>query len=84
MIIHPRVSTLSKAYSCYTKNQLVNNNEVVLMIPYYETPDQVKNNLSTKGNGGSDGSNNNSISIDIEKHSKERFSYNNGWRKSAF
>ena len=73
MIIHPRVSTLSKAYSRYTKNQLVNNNEVVLMIPYYETPDQVKNNLSTKGNGSSDGndSNNNSTSIDIEKHSKE-------------
>jgi hypothetical protein len=68
MIIHPRVSTLSKAYSRYTKNQLVNNNEVVLMIPYYETPDQVKNNLSTKGNGNSDGNNN---SIDIEKHSKE-------------
>jgi hypothetical protein len=74
MIIHPRVSTLSKAYSRYTKNQLVNNNEVVLMIPYYKTPDQVKNNLSTKGNGDSDGNNNNnnnSTSIDIEKHSKE-------------
>jgi hypothetical protein len=70
MIIHPRVSTLGKAYSRYTKNQLVNNNEVVLMIPYYETPDQVKNNLSTKGNGDSD-DNNNSTSIDIEKHSKE-------------
>ena len=73
MIIHPHVSTLSKAYSRYTKNQLVNNNEVVLMIPYYETPDQVKNNLSTKGNGNSYGNNNNSTSadIDIEKHSKE-------------
>ena len=71
MIIHPRVSTLSKAYSRYTKNQLVNNNEVVLMIPYYETPDQVKNNLSTKGNGNSEGNNNNNTSIDIEKHSKE-------------
>jgi hypothetical protein len=70
MIIHPRVSTLSKAYSRYTKNELVNNNEVVLMIPYYETPDQVKNNLSRKGNGDSDG-NNNSTSMDIEKHSKE-------------
>lgn len=30
MLIHSRISTLSKAYSHYTKNQLVNNNEVVL------------------------------------------------------
>ena len=68
MIVHPCVSTLSKAYSHYTKKQLANNNEVVLMIPYYETLDQVKNNLSTKGDGDGDG---NSTSIDIEKHSKE-------------
>ena len=28
MLIHVRISTLSKAYSHYTKNQLLNNNEV--------------------------------------------------------
>ena len=48
MVIHPRVSTLSKVYSHYTKNQLANNNEVVLLLPYYETVDQVKNNLLKK------------------------------------
>jgi hypothetical protein len=65
MVIHPRVSALSKAYSHYTKNQLVNNNEIVLLFPYYETVDEVKKNLSSKsnGNGGS--------SIDVQKHHNE-------------
>ena len=69
MVIHPRVSTLSKAYSHYTKNQLVNNNEIVLLLPYYETVDEVKKNLSSKSNGNGSGSSSNNI--DVQKHHNE-------------
>jgi hypothetical protein len=71
MVIHPRISALSKAYSHYTKNQLVNNNEVVLLLPYYETIDEVKNNLSTKSNGNDNDNTSSSGNIDVEKHGKE-------------
>ena len=72
MLIHPRISTLSKAYSHYTKNQLVSNNEVVLLLPYYETTDQVRNNLLTKSNNDDDNSDsNNSNSVDVHRHHKE-------------
>jgi hypothetical protein len=71
MVIHPRISALSKAYSHYTKNQLVNNNEVVLLLPYYETIDEVKNNLSTKSNGNDNDNTSSSGNIDVEKNGKE-------------
>src|SRR5919205_1929707 len=71
MLIHPRISTLSKAYSHYTKNQLVSNNEVVLLLPYYETIDEVKNNLSTKSNGNDNDNTSSGGSIDVEKNGKE-------------
>jgi hypothetical protein len=69
MVIHPRVSTLSKVYSHYTKYQLANNNEVVLLLPYYETVDQVKNNLLRKSNDDNGGSS--STALDVQKHHKE-------------
>jgi hypothetical protein len=83
MLIHPRIFTLSKAYSHYTKNQIVNNNEVVLLLPYYETIDQVKNNLSTKSNNDDNSDSNNSNSLDVHKHHKEG-SHNYRWNKSTF
>ena len=34
IVIHPRIATtLSKTYSHYAKTQLVNNNEIVLLLP---------------------------------------------------
>jgi len=63
IVIHPHISTLSKAYSHYAKTQLVNNNETVLLLPYYEATDAVKKNISESI--GSDSR------IDIQKHEKE-------------
>ena len=48
IIIHPDLQALRKIYCQYTKNQLVDNNEIVLLLPHYETPDAVKNNLQVK------------------------------------
>jgi hypothetical protein len=42
IVIHPRIATLSKAYSHYTKTQFVNNNEIVLLLPYYEGTNAVE------------------------------------------
>lgn len=65
IVIHPHIATLSKAYSHYAKTQLVNNNETVLLLPYYEATDAVKKNIS-ESNGNSSNSR-----IDIQNHEKE-------------
>lgn len=75
IIIHPDLQALRKIYCQYTKNQLVDNNEIVLLLPHYETPDAVKNNLQESKSGGSSSSNNHTTNdigcIDVQKHEKE-------------
>jgi hypothetical protein len=61
IVIHSRITTLSKIFPV-TKNRLVNNNEIILLLPHYETLDSVKRNLS-ESNGTS--------RIEIQKHEKE-------------
>jgi hypothetical protein len=37
LIIYPDVTTLRELYTHYTKTQLEENHEIVVLIPYYET-----------------------------------------------
>jgi hypothetical protein len=46
MIVYPDLNTLREIYSRYIKFQLEENNEIVLIIPYYETTDSVRRILS--------------------------------------
>jgi hypothetical protein len=57
IVIHPDLQALRKIYCQYTKNQLVDNNEIVLLLPHYETQDAVTNNLQeSKSNDSSSSS----------------------------
>jgi hypothetical protein len=74
IIIHPDLQVMRKIYCRFTKNQLVDNNEIVLLLPHYETPDAVKNNLQESKSNDSSSSNNTTGDIgciDVQKHEKE-------------
>ena len=60
LIIYPDVTTLRELYTHYTKMQLEENHEIVVLIPYYETSDIVRRSLTE--NGGN---------IDIQKYEKK-------------
>ena len=57
MIIYPDLVTLRKLYSSYISKQLEENNETILINPFYETTDSVRQVLS---------------GIDVSKYEKER------------
>jgi hypothetical protein len=64
IIVYHDMITLRQIYSGYIKAQLEDNNEIVLILPYYETTGMVRSILS--------GENNNSGSIiDVGKYEKE-------------
>jgi hypothetical protein len=46
LMVYPDLMTLGGIYSHYTKIQLEDNNEIVLILPYYETTDMVRLALS--------------------------------------
>jgi len=66
LLIHPELRTLRKIYSRYVKKQLEEENEIVLIISYYETADSVRQILSSST---SNLQNNNSI--DVRKYENE-------------
>jgi MEDS: MEthanogen/methylotroph, DcmR Sensory domain len=57
MIIYPDLVTLRELYSNYIRKQIEENNEIVLINPFYETTDSVRQVLS---------------GIDVSKHEKEK------------
>ena len=66
IIVYYDMMTLRQIYSGYIKAQLEDNNEIVLILPYYETTEMVRSILS--------GENDNSIEgniIDVRKYEKE-------------
>ena len=66
IIIYHDMMTLRRIYSGYIKAQLEDKNEIVLILPYYETTEMVRSILS--------GENDNSIGssiIDVRKYEKE-------------
>jgi hypothetical protein len=46
LVVYPNTPTLRKIYSSYTKSQLEDNNELVVILPYYETTYAVRSILS--------------------------------------
>jgi hypothetical protein len=52
IIIYPDLDTLRKLYSNYTQRQIEENNEIVLINPFYETANSVRQVLSEKYDDG--------------------------------
>jgi MEDS: MEthanogen/methylotroph, DcmR Sensory domain len=50
MLIYPNLATLRMLYSNYTHKQIEDNNEIVLINPFYETEDSVRQVLSQSNN----------------------------------
>jgi hypothetical protein len=64
--------TLRGVYSYYTKMQLKHNNEIVLILPYYEATDMVRLTLSRETIYSKNGNNPFGYSrIDVKKYEKE-------------
>jgi hypothetical protein len=65
IIVYYNTMTLRQIYVGYVKTQLEDNNELVLILPYYETTETVRSVLSenNSSNGGS--------FIDVRKYEKE-------------
>ena len=57
IIIYPDLTTLRELYSNYICKQIEDNNEIVLINPFYETTDSVRQVLS---------------GIDVSKYEKEK------------
>jgi hypothetical protein len=66
LVVYPDMNTLRMIYSYYTKMQLEDNNEIVLIVPYYETTEMVRSVLSGENN-----KNNQSNIIDVRKYEKQ-------------
>jgi hypothetical protein len=62
MIIYPNLDTLRELYSNYVHKQIEDNNEIILVNPFYETTDSVRQVLSEQYDHGMD---------DISKFEKE-------------
>jgi MEDS: MEthanogen/methylotroph, DcmR Sensory domain len=66
IIVYYDMMTLRQIYSRYIKTQLEDNNELDLILPYYETTETVRSVLSGENNSGNGGS-----MIDVRKYEKE-------------
>jgi hypothetical protein len=73
LIVYPDTPTLRAIYPRYTEILLENNNEIVLILPYYETTDMVRLVLSgEQSNSGNVNPNLGRFSgIDVKKYEKE-------------
>src|SRR6478609_7301999 len=59
IIIYPDLFTLRELYSDYIQKQIEENNEMILINPFYETTDSVRQILSKKG-------------VNVSKYEKEK------------
>src|SRR6188472_2268907 len=79
ILVYPNIETLREAYSRYAKKQLEDNNEIVVILPYYETTDKVRKTLTdgfvtiADGNDAAAAVNDNESNnvIDVRKYEKE-------------
>ena len=79
LMVYPDLMTLRGMYSHYTKTQL-EDNEVVLILPYYETVDMVRFVLSGRDVYFDNWNNPFGYSgIDVNKMRKSRLSYDQGF-----
>jgi hypothetical protein len=61
IIVYPDIMTLREIYSGYIKSQIEDNKEIILILSYYETADNLRNLLSP----------NDEIYSDLEKYERE-------------
>ncbi|MDQ4057406.1 MAG: MEDS domain-containing protein [Thermoproteota archaeon] len=66
IIVYYDMMTLRQIYAGYIKTQLEYNNELVLILPYYETTETVRSVLSGENHSSNEGS-----IIDVRKYEKE-------------
>jgi hypothetical protein len=59
LIVYPDLTTLREMYSQYIRRQIKNNSEIILINPFYETTDSVKQILSKSG-------------VNVSKYEKEK------------
>lgn len=73
LLVYPDITTLRAIYPRFTKIQLEDKNEIVLILPYYETTDMVRLVLSGSNVYGDDIANNpvGYSGIDVRKYEKE-------------
>ena len=73
LMVYPDIMTLRAIYSRFTKLQLEDMNEIVLILPYYETTDMVRLVLSGSNVYGNDITNNTAeySGIDVSRYEKE-------------
>ena len=73
LMVYPNIMTLRAIYSRFTKIQLEDKNEIVLILPYYETTEMVRLVLSGSNVYGNDITNNTVeySGIDVGKCEKE-------------
>jgi hypothetical protein len=69
IIVYPDMMTLRQIYSRYIKAQIEDHNEIILMLPYYETTEMVRSILSGENNNNNN--NNGGSIIDVRKYEKE-------------
>jgi hypothetical protein len=70
IVIYPNLAILREIYSNYTLTQIEENNEIVVLIPYYETTDSVRSVLQKSMNSSSN-STNTSNAKKIRKYEKQ-------------
>lgn len=71
IIVYPDLSTLRKIYNSYSKIQLENKNDIVLLLPFYETTESVRKILSTSDDASLGFCDEHVSIFDIRKHEKE-------------
>ena len=59
LIVYPDLATLREMYSKYVQEQIKENNEIILINPFYETTDSVRQILSKSG-------------VNVSKYEKEK------------
>jgi hypothetical protein len=78
LLIHPDTEAFRKLFSSYVNRQLKDRNEIVLLLPYYETEDKVREvllsediaaSITTKEDGSGNG--NNRMNDKISEHEKQ-------------
>ena len=71
IIVYPDLLTFRKIYNSYSKMQLENKNDIVLLLPFYETTESVRKTLSTSDDISLGFCDDRISGLDIRKHEKE-------------
>jgi hypothetical protein len=70
IVIYPNLAILREIYSDYALTQIEENNEIVVLIPYYETTDSARSVLQKSLNSSSNSTNTSNVKK-IRKYEKE-------------